>query len=115
MVTPTDFGLESTAYDVPEMQTRRIATMAFIWLCKLSEIMAAIAVFQQQTRFSREWNGVTLGDSTSEFEDVIAFDRGIRKWKDEFESDVAEMNRNRALPEDGEVPVPVSILRIVCK
>jgi hypothetical protein len=97
------------------MQSKRIAATAFIWLCKLSEIMAGIAVFQQQTNFSREWNGVAVGESTSELEEVIGFDREIGKWKDTFESEVLDMTTDQALSEDDEVPMPVCILRIVCK
>lgn len=115
IISPADFGLEPAVYSVPEMQSKRIAATAFIWLCKLSEIMAGIAVFQQQTNFSREWNGVAVGESTSELEEVIGFDREIGKWKDEFESGVLDMTTDQALAEDDEVPMPVCILRIVCK
>lgn len=115
LLLPLDFGLKATVYVVPEIQSRQIATLSFIWLCKLSEIMAAIAVFQQRTRFSREWNGESIGSSISELDEVIVFDREIRKWKDDFETDVLEVIGDHSVKDNEDVPIPVSILRIVCK
>lgn len=77
--------------------------------------MAAIAVFQQQTRFSREWNGENIANSTSELEEVAAFDRDIREWKEKFEADVHEVLEEQDFYGPQDVPIPVSILRIVCK
>ena len=49
MFSQLDFSFEATSYPSVELQLKQIATLAFLWLCKLSEIMAAIAVFQQRT------------------------------------------------------------------
>lgn len=115
MISQLDFRLDAASYATDEIQQKEIANLAFIWLCKLSEIMAAIAVFQQRTRFSREWNGESIRNSISELVEVTAFDRDIRKWKDEFEADVDDVIGNQPGLDDQDVPIPVSILRIVCK
>lgn len=116
LLTPTDFDLKVTAdQQRTDIQSKRIAILAFVWLCKLSEIMAAIAVFQRQTRFSREWNGEDVRDSTSELEQVTAFDRDIREWKEQFEADAFEATRNESINDSQDIPIPFYILRIVCK
>ena len=115
MITQRDFSPEAMSYSELELQSRRIAILAFIWLCKLSEIMAAIAVFQQRTKFSREWNGENIQDSISELEEVIMFDREIRNWKNEFEADVLHVIQVQSDQDDQDIPLPVCILRIVCK
>jgi hypothetical protein len=115
MISQFDFRLDVASYAADEIHQKEIANLAFVWLCKLSEIMAAIAVFQQQTRFSREWNGESIRNSISELVEVTAFDRDIRKWKDEFEADVDDVIGNQPGLDDQDVPIPVSILRIVCK
>jgi hypothetical protein len=114
-ISQFDFRLDVASYAADEIHQKEIANLAFVWLCKLSEIMAAIAVFQQQTRFSREWNGESIRNSISELVEVTAFDRDIRKWKDEFEADVDDVIGNQPGLDDQDVPIPVSILRIVCK
>ena len=115
MISQLDFRLDVESYTADEIQSKEIANLAFIWLCKLSEIMASIAIFQRKTNFSREWNGVSIGNSTLELEDVTALDRDIRKWKDEFEANVDRVIGNQSGHNGQDVPVPVSILRIVCK
>jgi hypothetical protein len=114
LISELDFSFHAASYLATEIQSKRIAIFAFVWLCKLSEIMAAIAVFQRQTKFSREWSGEQVGNNTSELDEVIAFDQELRKWKDEFE-DALEVLWNPSLCNTQDVPLPVSILRIVCK
>jgi hypothetical protein len=81
LISELDFSFEAASYLATEMHSKRIAIFAFIWLCKLSEIMAAIAVFQRQSKFSREWNGEQVGNNTSELDEVIAFDQEIKKME----------------------------------
>jgi hypothetical protein len=114
IITQQDFSPDAMSCSALEFQSRRIATLAFIWLCKLSEIMAAIAVFQQRTKFSREWNGENIQDSISELEEAIVFDREIRNWKNEFEADVLDVDQVQS-DHAQDVSLPVCILRIVCK
>jgi hypothetical protein len=114
LISELDFSFETASYLATEIHSKRIVIFAFIWLCKLSEIMAAIAVFQRQSKFSREWNGVQVGNNTSELDEVIAFDQEIKKWKDEFE-DALEVLWGPSLCNTQDIPLPVSILRIVCK
>ena len=111
LITELDFGLEATSPAFTDIESKRISILAFVWLCKLSEIMAAIAVFQRRNRFSRDWNGESVGSSTSELKEVTAFDRDLTKWKEAFEDDVVKLMDQGNL----DVPVAFTILRIVCK
>lgn len=89
MITAEDFGLESTEPSFSDLPSKRIAMLAFIWLCKLSETMAGIAVFQQQVKFSKDWNGTT--DSSSDLEEVYKFDRQLEKWNADFEKSLSDL------------------------
>jgi hypothetical protein len=64
LTSELDFSFEAASYLTTEIQSKRIAIFAFVWLCKLSEIMAAIAVFQRQSKLSREWNRGQVGNNT---------------------------------------------------
>ncbi|KAF4630029.1 hypothetical protein G7Y89_g8117 [Cudoniella acicularis] len=112
LISQLDFGLEARSpSSTVDMQSKQTAILAFIWLCKLSEIMAAIAIFQQRTRFSRAWNGDSIGNSMSELDEVRIFDRDLSKWKEDFEGDASDVILGHG---NQDVPTPVSILRIVC-
>lgn len=115
MISPVDFDLEAMANSDVGIHSKHIEMLAFIWLCKLSEIMAAIAVFQRRTKFSREWNGDDVGNTISELEEVTAFDQDIRKWKEDFETDAFEALRDQPVRDSQDIPTSFSILRIVCK
>lgn len=111
LISELDFGLEATSPLYTDIQSKRIAIMSFIWLCKLSEIMAAIAVFQRKNRFSRDWDADGIGISTSELEQVSVFDQDLKDWKDAFEAAAIDM-AGRKEKDDA---VPFIILRVVCK
>jgi hypothetical protein len=111
LISELDFGLEATSPLYTDVQSKRIAISGFIWLCKLSEIMAAIAVFQRRNRFSRDWDGDGIGISTSELEQVSAFERDLREWKEAFEAHAVDLaGRN-----EKDSAIPFIILRVVCK
>jgi len=112
LVSTSDFCSGPSVLQSTETGSKRISILAFIWLCKLSEIMAAIAVFQQRAKFSREWNGESVENSKSELDEVTAFERDIIQWKQAFETDVNELT---GCQDDHDVPISISILRIVCK
>ena len=85
--------------------------LAFIWFCRLSRIMEAIAVVQRRNRFARDWNGGNVGNTTAELEEVNRFDDDLRTWLDDFEiaaSDVMGLEKDH-------VPVPISTLRIIAQ
>ena len=113
LMSTDDISLEpSTSYLPTEARFTRTPTLEFIWLCNLSEIMAAIAIYQQRANFSREWNNGHVENDTSELKEVETFERDIKNWKDAFEGDVEQMISGQ---DHHDVPIAVSSLRIVCK
>lgn len=111
MISELDFGLEATSPMFTDIRTKRIAIMGFVWLCKLSEIMAAIAVFQRRNRFSRDWATDGVGISPSELEQVSVFDRALREWQDAFEAHAIDLVGH----DEKDSLIPFIILRVVCK
>jgi hypothetical protein len=111
LISQLDFGVEAASPSYTDIETKRISILAFVWLCKLSEIMAAIAVFQRRNRFLRDWDGESVGSSASELKEAMEFDRDLCKWKEDFEADVVCLMNRR----DKDIPVPFTILRVVCK
>jgi hypothetical protein len=111
LISELDFGLEATSPLYTDVHSKRISVMAFIWLCKLSEIMAAIAVFQRRNRFSRDWDGDAGSMSASELKDISSFDQDLKDWKEAFEAHATDLTGH-----DGkDSAVPFIILRVVCK
>jgi hypothetical protein len=110
IISAKDFGLEEVTPFYTNTESKRIEILAFIWLCKLSEIMAAIAVFQNRINFDRDWNGASSGSSSTELEEIIILDGRLEFWRDSFKSAVYE-----ATGDDDHlaVPVPVSVLYIL--
>lgn len=92
------------------MKSKRIAMLAFTWFCRLSDIMAAIAVFQRQSKFSRDWNGDNILDCSSELKSVKRLDQALETWKKDFEAAIIDV-----LGEDKPqiIPIPVAILQII--
>ncbi|RDL40752.1 Uncharacterized protein BP5553_00731 [Venustampulla echinocandica] len=109
MISQVDFGMEATSPLFTALESKQASMLAFIWLCKLSEIMAAIAVFQRRNKFSREWAGESAGTSTEELQDVRAFDEDLSQWKEGFEAEAVGLIEHG----DQDVAVPFSVLRIV--
>jgi hypothetical protein len=74
-VSEVDFRMEAQTMDM----------FAFVWLCKLSEIMADIAIFQRDNKFSRDWNANDSCVGLSEAEKVIGLEQELRSWRGHFE------------------------------
>jgi len=110
LISQVDFGLERKYPSYTDFQSKQISMLAFIWLCKLSEIMAAIAVFQRRTRFSRDWNGESIQTSVEELLDVVKLEQELRKWKEEFEAAAVDVVKDHDYPD---TLVPMNILTIV--
>jgi hypothetical protein len=111
IISGEDFGLEATYPSYTDVKSKRVALLAFIWFCKLSRIMEAIAVVQRRNRFARDWNGDNFGNVTLELEEVNHFDAELRSWLEEFEFTVGEFMMDKDQP----VPVPISTLRIIAQ
>ena len=82
-VTDKDFGLEAIFPRFVSVHSKHNTIAAFLWLCKLSEIGAAITLFQEDNRFEREWSD-QLKDRTEvtrELHQVSTFDFQLKQWK----------------------------------
>jgi hypothetical protein len=107
-LTAMDFGQEATSPSYTDRQSKRNDIGLFIWLCKLSNIMAAILIFQEHAQFSRNWNGENTGDSVSELKQIAVFYRALKIWKDDLETwTVGHIGTSE------ELPVSFYILRIL--
>ena len=86
LVTEADFGLEVMFPKFITVKTKKSLIQAFIWLCKLSDVMRDIAVFHEQTRFDREWSGKRIDQAKimSEASRVSQFDTQLRSWREEY-------------------------------
>jgi hypothetical protein len=111
IITEKDFGLEAQRPYYTDLKSKRVAMVSFIWFCKLSNIMASIAIFQRQNKFSRDWNGENSKDSSSELDQVRQFDRELETWRDEFESAILDVLGNDSPARA--VFIPVALLRII--
>jgi hypothetical protein len=112
IVGEEDFGLEATYPSYTDVKSKRVAMLAFIWFCRLSRVMEAIAVVQKRNRFARDWNGDNVGNVTSELEEVRHFDAQLKEWLEEFEESASG---EFMIDKDQPVPVPISTLRIIAQ
>lgn len=107
-----DFGLEATFPSHMTVQSKRKSIAIFIWLCKLSNIMAELAHFQRGIQFERDWNTSGTGGSIteSEFHQVLTFDKRLHSWRKDFEAVVKASSRGPP-PDDNNTGV--YILRLI--
>jgi hypothetical protein len=110
LITEKEFGLEGKFPSYTDIESKRVAMFSFIWFCKLSKIMEAIAEAQGRNRFARDWNGDDMGDTAAELEELSGFEKDLMAWVSGFEDGVEDTPR---LDGDQAVPVPVSTLRII--
>ncbi|KUJ06339.1 uncharacterized protein LY89DRAFT_790625 [Mollisia scopiformis] len=110
VISQSDFGLEAKYPSYTDRKSKSVAVLAFIWFCKLSKIMEAIAVAQRRNKFSRDWDGESAAITAIELDEVNKLDVGLKCWLEEFEDAVAEATREDV---DQIVWVPISTLRIM--
>ncbi|RFU30621.1 hypothetical protein B7463_g5723, partial [Scytalidium lignicola] len=108
IITESDFGSEANYSSFTDLSSKKSAMLTFIWFCKLTKIMANIAVAQRKHKFSRDWNGDAVGNTASELEEVNKLDVELNSWLEEFENAAAKATRG-----DKIIPVPISTLRIM--
>ena len=86
IISEADFGLEVMFPQFITVKTKRSTIDAFIWLCKLSDIMRDIAVFQEEKRFDREWSDSLINQASimGEASRVLQFDSQLRNWREEY-------------------------------
>ena len=111
-ISHVDFGLEAANPSFVDRHSKNLQIRAFIWLCKLSDVMAAMAIFQQRNRFAQDWSGQNLDSSAQELEEATAFEADLKDWQDSFEADMSDIIDGHG---DEDLPIPISILRIISK
>jgi hypothetical protein len=90
-----DLGVEVILPQFTSVPRKRAHFALFIMLCKLSNIMEDIAVFQRTVKFSYAWNnGATVGPQ--ELQSVMAFDQALKSWRRALDGNVigAQEQRN---------------------
>ncbi len=115
VIDESDFGLEAKYPSYIDMESKRVAMLAFIWFCKLSKIMARIAVVKGRHRFERDWNGGEREEGIEEgLKEMDGFERELRGWLEGFEGAVEDaLGISREVEQS--VPVTVSTLRIIAQ
>ncbi|PVH74660.1 hypothetical protein DL98DRAFT_658625 [Cadophora sp. DSE1049] len=127
LITSSDFGLEAQYPSYLDVESKQLAMLSFIWFCKLSKIMARIAVVKGRMRFERDWDGDSgVDEDEGRVEEGLmemdVFERELRGWLEGFEGVVEErlgLSRCRVGvgevvgSAEGGVPVAVSTLRIM--
>ncbi|KAH8803134.1 hypothetical protein F5884DRAFT_861470 [Xylogone sp. PMI_703] len=108
IITESDFGPEAKFPAFTDLPSKKSAMLTFIWFCKLSKIMANIAVAQRKHRFSRDWSGDEVGNTESELVEVNKLDAELQCWLQDFENAAAEVTKLIKI-----VPVPISTMRIM--
>lgn len=111
-ISDDDFGLEAKSPSFTDVRSKHIEIRIFVWLCKLSDIMASMALFQQWARFARDWSGSSHESDMEELERASAIDGDLNDWQHEFEADMSHHIKG-----DGteDVQKSVSILRIISR
>ena len=104
-VTERDFGLETIFPRYVSVLSKRDTIAAFLWLCKLTDIVSAMTVFQEDSRFEREWsdNVKDRTEITRELQQISMFDAQLKKWRKEFQKESEEAIEN-AKPEISKMP-----------
>lgn len=121
LITCSDFGLEAQYPSYLDIESKQLSMLSFIWFCKLSKIMARIAVVKGRMRFERDWDGNSGADQDEArvekgLKEMDGFERELRGWLEGFEGVVEErlgLSREVGGGVDGGVPVAVSTLRIM--
>ncbi len=110
MIYEKDFDLKMNIFHPIQLKSKRISMVAFIWFCKLSEIMTAMTVFQRKSKFSRDWTSSSDEPGLEEVEQVFIFEGHLKSWREGFETAVLKVigYENRHLP-----LTPVSTLLLV--
>jgi hypothetical protein len=86
LLSEEDFGLESSYPSYVDVEQRRILMSTFIALCKLSNIMGAVAIFQRSASFTQNWNGNLDRLKLLDLLQVIGFECQLRAWREDFDA-----------------------------
>lgn len=69
-----------------DVTTKKATIDAFIWLCKLSDIIRDIAVFHERNRFDRKWSDGLIDKAhiMPELNQVSQFDCELKIWREGY-------------------------------
>ena len=86
IVDLADFGLEAMFPKFTDVKAKRAVIEAFIWLCKLSDILRDVAVFHEKNYFARSWTGAGMDKDAimPELNQVSEFDSRLNDWKEGY-------------------------------
>jgi hypothetical protein len=111
-ISDHDFGLEANSPSFTDVASKRIEIRIFVWLCKLSDIMASMALLQQRSRFARDWSGTNPEDDPEELGKAASIDNHLNEWQHEFEADMSECIETAGMED---LQKSISILRIISR
>jgi Fungal specific transcription factor domain len=86
LVEVSDFGLEVMFPKYVDVKTKRAVIDAFIWLCKLSDIIRDVAIFHENNSFGREWSDsrIERAEIVPEITQVTQFDNQLKNWREGY-------------------------------
>lgn len=98
-IEESEFGAEVIFPRFVDTQTKKTTVRAFIWFCRLTDIMRTIAVFQENNRFEREWSDGHLDRQAliSELTQVSIFDRQLKDWRRDYEKSLGSVLKDTTL------------------
>jgi len=108
--TERDFGLEVLFSTDSTARLKRQQVVMFVLLCKLSDIMEEIALFQRNVTFFRDWNVETQRISREEVSQVIKLEQELKSWRAEL--DRVTVDRVQRRTKRSRIPF-IYILRIM--
>lgn len=92
MFVPLGFGLESAFPRFVDVQSKRRMTSAFIYLCKLSDIMMAITVFTGDKTENMNDSLRAVSEPVMEIHRLRALDAQLMQGQSEFRRDLKQTN-----------------------
>jgi hypothetical protein len=111
LLNERDFGLEVMFPRYVSVAGKKGQVVLFIMLCKLSNIMEDIAVFQRTVKFSDAWdNDENVGPQ--EIESVVVFDQALKSWRRDLDNIIVGGDKQRYEPDERAM---VYVLQIMSK
>ncbi|KAF2093873.1 hypothetical protein NA57DRAFT_80874 [Rhizodiscina lignyota] len=85
-VTELDFGAEAFMPSFTDIEGKKAIISAFIWLCKLGDLIAEIGMFQLHSLLARGQAGDTT-DLMAEMTRISDFEYQLQSWRKQFMND----------------------------
>ncbi|KAI9743670.1 MAG: hypothetical protein M1818_002986 [Claussenomyces sp. TS43310] len=108
-----DFGLEVLFPGYTSEVAKKEHVSLFILLCRLSNIMENVAIFQRNACFARDWSKTSASLTPQEVKYVAGFERELRSWRIQLDGAIS-INTGSRLRRSKRSKTPlVYILRII--